>query len=759
LPANILLPRDIRDKAFENAVRSAVVTGPVTIENIPWVAPLWRPLLNALCRSVPVEWHAPAEADTSWFEGIVRPAATVTGAVTESVSCADPHHETIEALRWARELVCKRGVAPADIAIASPATEAWDQHFLALACETGLKLHFSHGIPALSTRDGQRCAALADVLLRGVSAGRIRRLSSLCAGQGTVFDHLPDSWLRILPRGSALHTSAQWKRVLTTSDTELSPELSELLSLTALMESGPRASAELSSALLRGRSLEIWNAATRNAPIQAIELSLQNIRLPDDNDPGDSIVWCPASHAAGVTRPWVRLLGLTARAWPRAMSENPILPRHVLSGVIVDADPATEADRRNFHVLVSSARSGIVFSRSRRTQEGSRVGPSPLLPQGVADRVLSRARIPEHAFSEPDRLMARPLEAGTAPMIASATRCWQDWHSNALTDHDGRFQPDHPVIAKAVGRIQSATSLRLLLRAPLGFVWRYAFDWRAPEERRQPLTITSDDMGRLVHELLRRAVDTLEGGAGFWAAREADINAALDSAALHVRESWPLETPVPPLMLWHHTVAYASKMGAVALRTSETTQADTRSWTEVPFGGMPGIDATRVLPWDAAAPVVVTGTDIRIQGSIDRLDLRVGSAAVRVTDYKTGERPRNAERMVIRGGAELQRTLYALACRQLLPECHNVNTRLVYLSDPPLPLRLNDLDSAVEQIGHFVALASGMLQKGTALPGPQNEAAASDLRLAMPASPGYMRRKGPQFHQLADRLAWFWDRP
>ena len=161
---------------------------------------------------------------------------------------------------------------------------------------------FSHGIPALSTRDGQRCAALADVLLRGLSARRVRRLVSLCAGEGTVLDRLPRDWLGTLPGGSTLHTFDEWKRAFDRPDVERVAGLAELLPLFAWLENGTSASAEVSSALLRGRSLDIWNSATRSAPVQAIELSLQSIRLADDNDAGNSVVWCPAAHLASSPR-------------------------------------------------------------------------------------------------------------------------------------------------------------------------------------------------------------------------------------------------------------------------------------------------------------------------------------------------------------------------------------------------------------------------------------------------------------------------
>ena len=151
------------------------------------------------------------------------------------------------------------------------------------------------------------------------------------------------------------------------------------------------------------------------------------------------------------------------------------------------------------------------------------------------------------------------------------------------------------------------------------------------------------------------------------------------------------------------------------------------------------------------------GTDVRIQGIIDRLDLRSAHAAVRVTDYKTGQRPRQPERLVIAGGNELQRSLYGLACRQLLPNCERIIARLVYLADPPQAYALHDLDSALQQVSGFVALACKMLAEGRALPGRDAEAEANDLRLAMPASPAYWRRKAPAFAQAGNRLSNFWD--
>ena len=143
---------------------------------------------------------------------------------------------------------------------------------------------------------------------------------------------------------------------------------------------------------------------------------------------------------------------------------------------------------------------------------------------------------------------------------------------------------------------------------------------------------------------------------------------------------------------------FAATLASVGLRRKDIAEDGTRSWTEVPFGQPAGFVAGRELPWDATAPVTVPNTPIRLRGTIDRLDLRSAPSAVRVTDYKTSEPPKNAARIVIGGGTELQRALYGLACRQLLEGEPQIIARLLYLVGEPQALRLNDLDAAVEQI-------------------------------------------------------------
>jgi hypothetical protein len=194
LPAGVLTPRDLRDAALQRVTHAPVVLGPVELDHIVGVAPVWRQLLNVLARHVRLTWRNPGAADLAWFAGVVDCDSRPAPADPKIVSCATPRAEAIEALRWMRELIASGRARPEEIAICATATEDWDDHMLVLAADAGLPLHFSHGVPALASREGQACAALADVLLNGLSQDRVRRLLGHAAGHSHGLKDLPPTW-------------------------------------------------------------------------------------------------------------------------------------------------------------------------------------------------------------------------------------------------------------------------------------------------------------------------------------------------------------------------------------------------------------------------------------------------------------------------------------------------------------------------------------------------------------------------------------
>jgi hypothetical protein len=743
LPAGVLLPPDLRSAAIANIRHARSLFGEIELHRLTHIAPVWRPLIQALATATRVRWLQPGTDDRGWFPGTIDVGEAPASAPIEVASCADPRAEAVEALRWARELIAARRATPDEIAICSASTHGWDAHVHALASSANLPVHFSHGLRTLSSYDGQACAALADLLLNGLSQERVRRFLRYRRCITGELGTLPPTWDAGISREAALFDLEQWRRALdmATRDNEERTNVRAVLmtALTALSE-GIGAARDVGKRVLRGEAFTIWNEALERAPATALEYALQESRFPDGRDPGASIVWCPASHLAAEPRPFVWLLGMNARSWPRRQLENPLVPSHILARHVFDADPVAEQDRRAFRLITGAATGACVLSLSRRSAEGTLLSASPLVKAGSARRSLKRGRIPAHAVSESDRLLARPAEAATTPEIAQAMTCWHAWERPELTAHDGQIRADHPVIMRTLEAVQSASSLRFLIRDPLGFAWRYGLGWRPVAEEAQPLSLDPRAYGELVHELLKRTVDALEPQPGFTRATRHELEQALASARAHIHERWPLERPVPPALLWHHFLDTAEDLALRALTFDETFLAGTRSWTEVAFG-VPEADApshAADVPWPPTSPVVIPGTDIRLRGSIDRLELTAAGTAVRVSDYKTGALASSAERIALGGGTELQHVVYALAAKQLLPEVQ----RMFLPGAGPTAVKLDDVDGAIAQLTTHVSTAIQSLRQGFSVPGPDTTVEWNDFRLALPANATvYLARK------------------
>jgi hypothetical protein len=187
--------------------------------------------------------------------------------------------------------------------------------------------------------------------------------------------------------------------------------------------------------------------------------------------------------------------------------------------------------------------------------------------------------------------------------------------------------------------------------------------------------------------------------------------------------------------------------------------AGARSWAELDFGGPD--PAPAAAPWTHTADVRLAG--LRISGRIDRLDLVEAEEAACVTDYKTGERPRGVHRVVLGGGTELQRVVYAAAARTLRPELRRVFSRLVYLRGAPdeYPLSGDPLDTALADVTRYAVIAADLLRTGVAHPGgDEARGAYYDARLALPADlDGYFRRKGAAFAAALAALTPLWGQP
>jgi hypothetical protein len=765
LPPSMKRPKELVELARAHIGYAKAVLGPVEIHGHSEMSPCWRPLLHAVGEIVPVTWIAGSRHVPDWIRKTRAEVRSEAPSKAQPVlySCAHPHHEVVEAFRWMRALLAAGTARPQEIAIAAASPADFDDHVLALSRDCNIPVHFVHGIKAVAGRDGQLAAALAEVLVKGISQEKVRRLFTLLPGNTPALRDLPRDWTRVLPPDAPLAAVERWEQVFGRTAASDWPDgvdrSATVLGVLRRVAKGPAVAEEAGEKLLSAVALVLWRRALEDGPAQALPVTLTRLRSDDGLEPATHVIFASAMALASAPRPYVRLLALNSGRWPRGISEDRLIPDHVMPIAKLDPLPIADADRRDFATIAAAAKS-VAVSFSRRDVEGRLLGRSPLVASMQEELYLGRARIPGHAASESDRLLARPAEFATTPAGVSGLACWRDWQGTDITPHDGFVGRAHPRLHKVFDSAKSATSLRMLLRDPIRFVWRYALGWKQPDETDEPLTIDALAFGNLVHAVLRSAVERLEGGDGLAVAGAAQIKAAIGHAVSEIATEWEGGQPVPPAVIWRNTLERTKEMSSAALRYPLDAMPGQKSWTEIPFGALREVKRKN-LPWDVARAVEIPGTGIRIQGQIDRLDLAGDMKRARVIDYKTGRLRNNMADVVIEGGSELQRCLYAFAVKTLIGQRVKVEASLLYPRAEegeqalfPLP----EIDTVLAQLATALSIARKNMIQGIVAPGVDADR-YNDFAFALPASPSYLDRKAqPARERLGDAVD-IWDAP
>jgi len=763
LPPSMLVPPDLVQRALAHLHHAPRVLGAVRVQGVLDMAPVWRPLLAALAKQVHTEWHVVGSEAPAWLTGtdVEIMFSPIQAPELQSVSIATAYDEAVEAMRWVRELLATGKAKPHDIAIAAVNIDDFDHHFLALRGDSGLPLHFVHGVPVTTTWAGQAAAALADALARGPSQARLRRLARFRAVHGGALGALPENWTRIFPSSSPLDRPEAWDRFLDQLTPEAwhdGPDATDTLGeVVKTLGAGLQSAADVGEAFLTGLARRVWRQALAEGPAAMVEQTLASMRQTDSEvpDTSNSVVWLPASHLSAAPRAYVRLLGLNSGSWPRAGSEDPILPDHFVPTAELDPLPTTQLDRRHFEAILRTTSASVVLSQARHGKEGRHLGTSPLfaaeLLRGlpVATR-LRRHRVPEHAFSENDRLSARPKDFRSSAQARRAQACWTAWHGNQLTPHDGLITPNHPLVLQSLERRQSANSLRRLLRQPIGFLWRYALGITDPSEGEESLVLDNLAYGNILHQIVNEALIELRDHP------ETSVDAVVESASTKVADDWLLKEQTPPKQIWESQLNDLRLNSKNAIEIARAHEPYTRYWTEVSFGGEATEEDDRQLPWDQTQVVAIPGTGFTIGGRIDRLDLDADGSQARVVDYKTGRLPSKLTEYVLDGGRELQRSLYTYAVHQLLGADTAVEAALIYPKEARV-LKLADSKATIENLTAYLAAARGSLENGKAVPGKDTQENYEAYALALPAFPkSYWERKAPAVAEALGKAAEVW---
>jgi PD-(D/E)XK nuclease superfamily len=763
LPASMKRPEQLVQLAMQRTGHAAKVIGPLEIHGHSEMSPCWRPLLRALAKVIPVTWVAGPRHIPAWLGeiGVKIATSAPTEFATLTYSCANQQHEVVEAFRWMRKLLAE-GVPAADIAIAATSPGEYDDHVFAQSADSSLPVHFVSGIRALTTADGQAAAALAEVLAKGLSQERVRRLFALLRASPALAD-IPPEWSRLLPADAPLTELERWEQVFRDRDASDWPDgrdcSAAVLQVLRLLDRGLDVATDIDEALLSRGQLGLWRRALREGPAAALPVTLTGLRVSDGLDPAISVIWCSAIDLASSPRPHVWLIGLNAGRWPRRISEDRLIPDHVLSIEKLDPLPIADGDKRDFATILATA-VGVSISFSRRDAGGRMLGRSPLVG-GFQPVYLDRSRTPEHAASEADRLLGRPAEFEKLPVALSGIGCWNDWYRSKITAHDGLIAKSHPRLHKLFERPLSATSMKLLLRDPIRFVWRYALGWKAPEDADEPLTLDNLAFGNFVHGLLRTAVDELQNAGGLATADPETIKSEISKAVLQTAKEWESEYPVPPGVIWTNSIERARTTATAALTYPLPPLVGQQTWTEIPFGKIEKGDNSRDLPWRSDQAVEIPGTGFKIEGQIDRLDLAGDRSHARVLDYKTGKLNKKMADVVIKGGAELQRCLYAFAVKTLIGKI-GIQAALLFPhaeEGGQALFPLDDLDAALTKVAEGLTASRDALLAGHAVPGIDAKDAYNDLAFALPANATYLPRKTLAAEACLGAAITIWNEP
>lgn len=746
LPSHLKRPADIIDLAVSRARHAKAIFGSITIKGMTDIHPVWRPLFAELSKHVDVVWDAGPREVGPWIdENLLVVTSPPQMPNVTAVECATAKHEVIEAVRWARKLM-SQGVPPQKIAIATVMTAAYDDHMVSVCHDADIGIHFVHGVSAVHYKDGQLASALADTLLRGLSQKRVRRLIELIGPGNGILEGLPRDWGDKIKHAASLTELSRWDNIIKDQQ-DLLPYRQILMPFLTILSKGPSIAAQAGEVILDGKALQIWKRALIEGPAEALDRTIQMQRLEDEQDPLSSPCYMSAESLAASPRPYVRLIGLTSRNWPRQNTEDALIPDYLISTRNFDPMLNAEIDRRDFATIKATTQESLVLSWPRRDEEGRQLDVSRLVTlqeRNLKTQVL-RTAPPKHALSEADRLFSRSKEYSLTPMAVSAAACWQNWRSSQVTAHDGLFDAKHPRIAEVFSQHMSATSLRTLLRDQLGFVWKYALGFSAPEYEDYPLLADPREFGNIVHDILKQTVRALERKGGFSNQSKDIISRTVSEQAQSVGIRMEMTKPIPPTLIWHGMMEHASQFATSALTSQIELLNGQSSYAEVPFGKTREWEKID-YPWDTSVEVVIPGTDLKLLGYIDRLDLSSCGSTARVIDYKAGKTPRNLEDMVIDGGKEVQRCIYGFATKKLLGENIKIESGLLY-PETGKYAPVENLDDTLDLISASVRTAQELLQQGIAIPGIGARETFNEMRFALPANANavYLLRKNQVF--------------
>ena len=243
------------------------------------------------------------------------------------------------------------------------------------------------------------------------------------------------------------------------------------------------------------------------------------------------------------------------------------------------------------------------------------------------------------------------------PWLAAGERARLARQSDAITEYDGRITVAREEIdPRLTGRVLSASQMEKMARCPFGWFLERVLKIEPVEEleRVADQWLDARQFGVLVHEVLQKVMDELSlvETSPSLGAHLGRIHALAEEALAR----WRAEVPPGAETAFARQRDELLTACEIFLRTEErgATRIVPRFF-ELPFGRDDDLFA-----------IPLGGCEVRLRGSIDRVDQDVTTGDWEVWDYKTGSLYEYHDVWRLKRGTKLQHAVYSRALEVIL---------------------------------------------------------------------------------------------